>query len=557
MAAPQINAREVIRDIKAGVSDAELKAKYKISDKGLESLYRKLVEKNILTAEQVRARRQGGQSGPAEPRKRQTGASQQATSPASHPKPPTRQGSPDTGAKPRTPAPPATGPVPGAHGSQAPADSSSPRLDQRTEAILADVRGGAHDNEIMMKYGLSPGEWRKIKDELTAAGHLASKPAAAEQTVACPSCGARTPAAAPRCRQCGDLIGRAGAGPEPAAGSPAGPPAPGPESQEPYSSAYDDWEEERHCPWEEAHDQDLWRAFIATVPRILMSPSAFFSRLPRRGGFVWPILFGVMTTTAGVVFATLWLQLFSGGFSLFGLIVTVALTLIGALIVVPITLLIGSGLIHLCLMIFGAADSGFEGTFRVIAYSSVTSLFSAVPVIGSIASFYGFYLMIVGVREVHDTSSGKAAAGVLTPTVTIFLVGALLGMLAGLSPGPSRAVERTEIVPGFSAEGLQEPLPQELCNAIDTYLSDVDYSATLGVDVAKEELRAAQDDLTQALSRHRDHPDINQVGSMVLAYGGAQLSMLIFEEKLGGTMGVNFPADELEKMREGIEGLCW
>ena len=71
------------------------------------------------------------------------------------------------------------------------------------------------------------------------------------------------------------------------------------------------------------------------------------------------------------------------------------------------------------MLIVGSRNSGFEGTFRVGAYSSVTSLVSWIPVIGSIASLYGIYLAIVGIREVHNTTTGKAALVVLIPAVVL------------------------------------------------------------------------------------------------------------------------------------------
>ena len=64
----------------------------------------------------------------------------------------------------------------------------------------------------------------------------------------------------------------------------------------------------------------------------------------------------------------------------------------------------------------------FGGTLRVGAYSSVTSLVSWIPVIGWIASLYGIYLAIMGIREIHNTSTGKAAIVVLIPAVVVFLL---------------------------------------------------------------------------------------------------------------------------------------
>jgi hypothetical protein len=67
---------------------------------------------------------------------------------------------------------------------------------------------------------------------------------------------------------------------------------------------------------------------------------------------------------------------------------------------------------------------------RVLAYSAVTSLVSWVPFIGGILSLYGIYLEIVGIREVHNTTTGKAAVVVLiTAVILLFLAQALIALV--------------------------------------------------------------------------------------------------------------------------------
>ena len=82
------------------------------------------------------------------------------------------------------------------------------------------------------------------------------------------------------------------------------------------------------------------------------------------------------------------------------------------------------------LLIVGSRNAGFAGTFRVGAYSSVTSLVSWIPVIGWTASLYGIYLTIVGVREVHSTT-GNAAIVVLIPALIVLFLLFVLVVLVG------------------------------------------------------------------------------------------------------------------------------
>jgi hypothetical protein len=97
-----------------------------------------------------------------------------------------------------------------------------------------------------------------------------------------------------------------------------------------------------------------------------------------------------------------------------------------------IGLFIGAGILHLLVMlIVGSRNAGYEGTFRVGAYSAVTTLVSWIPIIGLIASLYGIYLAIMGIREVHNTSTGKAAIVVLIPAVVVFLLVVLIIAVIG------------------------------------------------------------------------------------------------------------------------------
>jgi hypothetical protein len=76
----------------------------------------------------------------------------------------------------------------------------------------------------------------------------------------------------------------------------------------------------------------------------------------------------------------------------------------------------------------GTTNSGFGATFRVASYTSVTSLVTWIPLIGGLLGLYGIYLAVVGIREMHGTTTGKAVVVVLFPVILI-LVLALLGLL--------------------------------------------------------------------------------------------------------------------------------
>jgi len=75
---------------------------------------------------------------------------------------------------------------------------------------------------------------------------------------------------------------------------------------------------------------------------------------------------------------------------------------------------------HLCVMIVGGNQKGFEATFRAICYSFSATLFYIVPIIGSfVGGIYILILAILGVREGHGISTGKAVVAVLLPLIVV------------------------------------------------------------------------------------------------------------------------------------------
>ena len=98
-----------------------------------------------------------------------------------------------------------------------------------------------------------------------------------------------------------------------------------------------------------------------------------------------------------------------------------------------IALFILSGLVQLLVpLVVGPGNAGFEATFRVAAYTGVTNLVTWIPVVGPLVGLYGIYLAIVGIREWHGTTTGKAAAVVLLPFLVLFAL-LWLALLAALA----------------------------------------------------------------------------------------------------------------------------
>jgi hypothetical protein len=185
---------------------------------------------------------------------------------------------------------------------------------------------------------------------------------------------------------------------------------------------------------------DPVNSFIDVVRRIVLQPTAFFAGIPRRGDFVNPLVFALICIEISVILVgllnllglpggVLWLAAPQGnqGFIAF----------VGALVLAPIAgtigLFITALITHLLVgFVVGPSNSGFEATFRVASYTSVTSLLGWLPFIGWLFSLYRVYLAILGIREVHGTTMGKAALVVLIPFAVIALLAFLLVGVAGV-----------------------------------------------------------------------------------------------------------------------------
>lgn len=74
----------------------------------------------------------------------------------------------------------------------------------------------------------------------------------------------------------------------------------------------------------------------------------------------------------------------------------------------------------------GTRNSGYGATFRVASYTQVTGLVNWIPIVGPLLALYGVYLAVLGIREVHETTTGKAALVILIPFVVALLVALLV-----------------------------------------------------------------------------------------------------------------------------------
>ena len=182
---------------------------------------------------------------------------------------------------------------------------------------------------------------------------------------------------------------------------------------------------------------DPLQSFVGAVGDLVTHPVGFFRNIARRGDFVNPLIFALVCAVIsaafggflGILYATVGI----GDGSVWGAIGAFVTSMFFTPIISTIALFIGAGILHLLVaLIIKPANTGFEATFRVVSYANVAQLVSWIPVLGPIvAAVASIALSIIGVREVHETTTGKAALVVLIPAAVGLLVALFLIVVVG------------------------------------------------------------------------------------------------------------------------------
>jgi len=184
-------------------------------------------------------------------------------------------------------------------------------------------------------------------------------------------------------------------------------------------------------PWEDRENTGSVAGLLRTVKEVLFSPTQFFRVMPVTGGLTDPLLYALIVGMTGLLFFYLWdillhdsMQNFmtsemraavgragiQGGRSVVTAIITPFLFILWLFVV--------SGMLHLFLQLARGAKAGFEATFRVVSFSVSPFLFMVVPFCGMfITALWSMMIIIIGLRDAHETTGGKAAFAVLFPFI--------------------------------------------------------------------------------------------------------------------------------------------
>ncbi len=212
-------------------------------------------------------------------------------------------------------------------------------------------------------------------------------------------------------------------------------------------------------PWEDRQRLGFFPALIETIKLLVTKPAEAFARARESGDYLSPILFAVIVGWVMTIIGQMWSLLFQSSWiamlppemrdQIGPMMATGGASFLIAVILAPVFILIGlfiwSGILHLFVMMLGAhkqSSSGFEGTFRAVSYSYVSSLAQVIPLVGGlIALVWNIVLMVIGLVRMHRTTQGKAVGAVLLPialccvcviVVMIFAIGSLAAAFSNM-----------------------------------------------------------------------------------------------------------------------------
>jgi hypothetical protein len=157
--------------------------------------------------------------------------------------------------------------------------------------------------------------------------------------------------------------------------------------------------------WEDRAASGFVNGLFKTAREVLFRPTEFFRRMPVTGGLTDPLLYALITGMIGLLFLSLWDILLHDSMREF--------------------------MTHE--MKAAAGRTMWDGVHSTLGYSVSPFLFLSVPFCGVLITvIWAMMLAIIGLKEAHQTTGGKAAFAVLFPL--LFFCG-LIMVLAALFMG--------------------------------------------------------------------------------------------------------------------------
>jgi len=152
---------------------------------------------------------------------------------------------------------------------------------------------------------------------------------------------------------------------------------------------------------------------------------------------IWVVIYTILRT---IVFYTLERRVFQTLWDLLGLsdaalylyrfdpVIFALLAVVGAFA----GLFISGSLTHLFVRAFGGRK-GYANTIKAFVYGDTPFLlFGWIPFVGMLFWIWALVLNIIGIRQLHEISTGRAVGAVLLSIVALVIIGVLIGLFVVL-----------------------------------------------------------------------------------------------------------------------------
>lgn len=192
----------------------------------------------------------------------------------------------------------------------------------------------------------------------------------------------------------------------------------------------------RPSPWEDRAEIGSLKGIISTIKQVLFSPKLFFRKTAHNLGIIEPFAFGLLAGSIGGMLNIFWDFLFrSDQFATIADFLPFDLSLniifLCLIVLIPFLnifwMLLACIFFHISLVLVRGNKGGFEATFRVIAFSQAAQLLGIIPYLGGLMGFvWNIVVLIIGIREIHETTYSRTIIAFLIPILFIFLLSLLL-----------------------------------------------------------------------------------------------------------------------------------
>lgn len=173
-------------------------------------------------------------------------------------------------------------------------------------------------------------------------------------------------------------------------------------------------------PWGQRGELGYLRAFWDNTLGVITDPVDFFKKVDPRSSIAGTLLYGLLVGSLGHLMLPVWQSLLGVGAEPPG----GPAFLLGSIVLVPLVVLasifLTAAILHLVIAGLGWSQRPFGATVKVVSFAQVASLGHLIPLCGPLlGSVWGVILAVIGVRELHEQSTGRAVAVVLTPLLVL------------------------------------------------------------------------------------------------------------------------------------------